>query len=608
MAIWKKKYEWFCSLFAMVLCQSMCLWAEQKYELRLSSTEAQVLRNFVHTMFWSSEMGYVLYGDKPMCFVGYDSGREDPTGTLDHYCSVAFGEGVRVWKQLQLPNITPKFLLLMHEYTEAESPYSKIVMINRSSFKKVFDENASLFKHVLGPHVTADKLLLAIQNSADDFTFILKRDKVLIGLLLGFGLENALHVSRTEVIREKGYSQALRETSPFAYFFADKQHHTSFLVNPLPPFLCESELPSIGYSSLKEELVSLENETEVGSPRLEEYAPNLVFGRVSAPSSATLHLVKSYEDTQLEIINILEQEFWFEKVLSDLLQKEITIQINDSKNDVSHKIVSDHAKDRECSVAAQAIYSKYKQLADNTSKGFEQFLEGMTAAEERDAIYVAPFVRNRNLLPNSPSTFIEGFIQWSHYKLNRYFTLKSVVDNLKALYEGSIPLLGIQEMPFAVLKELHAQNFAALQKNELLIAQRAFNTFNLEMADQNGQGIQPIVKDRLYYRQIKPGNGSQISFDSLLNVAYILKSVYGNVIEDHREGVLLDLQRTFRCFRESFSKMRVGESGILYIHPEWGWKNYYSPPFFSPFLIAEFVILPYEQDNQDTSKITYSKA
>jgi len=70
-----------------------------------------------------------------------------------------------------------------------------------------------------------------------------------------------------------------------------------------------------------------------------------------------------------------------------------------------------------------------------------------------------------------------------------------------------------------------------------------------------------------------------------------LKSGYGNAMEDYKEGKLVDLKRAIRGFRESMSSMRVGESGVLYIHPDWGLKNHNQFPYYSPFLVAEFEIL-----------------
>ena len=52
-----------------------------------------------------------------------------------------------------------------------------------------------------GPQISAKKLR-ALESTNEDFFSFMRNDKVLIGILLGFGLENALYVSRAEQIQE----------------------------------------------------------------------------------------------------------------------------------------------------------------------------------------------------------------------------------------------------------------------------------------------------------------------------------------------------------------------------------------------------------------------
>jgi len=77
----------------------------------------------------------------------------------------------------------------------------------------VYDKPDSLAKvWVLGPNVTAEGLLEQLTNPRETFYSVLKDDKVLIGILLGFGPQNAIHVSRLENLEEMLYSA---ETPPF---------------------------------------------------------------------------------------------------------------------------------------------------------------------------------------------------------------------------------------------------------------------------------------------------------------------------------------------------------------------------------------------------------
>lgn len=557
--------------------------ANQKYELKLSQDEEKDLRNFVENMMWNSEWGYVLYGDKPISFGFCISGCEDSTGALYHHCSTSINQGLNIWKKLDLPNLNSKYLFVLNEYDAGQCTHSTLVLINKEKFTEVFNNHSVLFRYVLGPDITAEKLINAIKNSYDNFSFILKNDDVLIGLLLGFGLENSLYVSRKEKNRGQLESNITFSSHfPFEFLLAKRFHYT--MESPPPPFRPLSMLPSIGYSSLEEELEDLENQTEIASTALEEYSPNLIFGKVSDPAKSDKKLIKDYEDTQLKIIKIMEEDKWLEKVLSDLCYCDITLRLYENDS-----LKKDHWSDsKEISqTVAQAIYLNVERLfGKNAEEDFSQFIEGMHAAESKEAVYVAPFVRNQDLLSQDNMPFREGFIQWSHYKLNNgLFSLQAVVDLLTSMKKNKTNVLHT-DIQFDLLKKLQARNFHHLNEHENLIAQKSFTGF-----EQGKMNVKALVKGRLYYESKRPGTGPKVDGEHLVKVAYTLKSIYGNVVEDHSEGKFIDLKRSIRGFREGLSTMNVGEKGVLYIHPDWGWKNHLVPPYFSPYLIAEFEII-----------------
>lgn len=74
--------------------------------------------------------------------------------------------------------------------------------------------------------------------------------------------------------------------------------------------------PSLGYNSLRRELDDINKKIDIASDSLEYYSPKLVFGKVNNSSSSSIQLIRSYQDTQLKIIDILDQSQWLEIILS----------------------------------------------------------------------------------------------------------------------------------------------------------------------------------------------------------------------------------------------------------------------------------------------------
>ncbi|MDB6081226.1 MAG: hypothetical protein JWO53_498 [Chlamydiia bacterium] len=76
-----------------------------------------------------------------------------------------------------------------------------IIFIHKQKFKEVFSENRDLFYEVLGPQITAESLLQEIEESSDYFWKILDYDQTLLGILLGYGRENALLFRRRNEVK-----------------------------------------------------------------------------------------------------------------------------------------------------------------------------------------------------------------------------------------------------------------------------------------------------------------------------------------------------------------------------------------------------------------------
>jgi len=215
-----------------------------------SEEELAELERFSSSLLAGTVSGYVLYGDKPIGWLNLQALTSDYPFTMDYQISLSVLKGLKLWKKFQLPLSSKNYILHIHEEDQAELGFSYLLCINRKAFHAVFLKNELLFKYILGPEINAEALLSKITDPKEDFFKIIKNDVVLIGILLGFGAENALYTSRLELI------QSLRNE--------DNQ-------------LSQAE-PSFGYHSLEEEYEDVMQKLRLCSEVLDEQLPVICFG------------------------------------------------------------------------------------------------------------------------------------------------------------------------------------------------------------------------------------------------------------------------------------------------------------------------------------------
>jgi len=255
----------------------------------LSQPDREILEDFFKAMLANSEGGYVLYGNKPICFEAILLGDYDPLGNRHHRMYNLLNCGISTWEKVGLPKASQKFFLHVYQKENLSDGWTHILLINRSAYYRVVNQNIVLFKYVLGPQLTPEALLEQLTNPSTDFFTVLKNDKVLVGILLGFGTNNALFVNRKELLLE-----------------SQEEH------------LQKDPTVSFGYSSLEQESDDLEQKIVSSSYRLEKYLPQLYFGNVRSDDkdlNNSAELINDYENTQKRIQKILNSDFLLENVL-----------------------------------------------------------------------------------------------------------------------------------------------------------------------------------------------------------------------------------------------------------------------------------------------------
>lgn len=286
-------------LFFFLIFLSVLGFGQETFSLSLE--ERVVLQEFFRTLTEESEAGYVFFKKKPVCIHGYSCKDSFAVGFPLHRQAVALREGARIWKKIS--NEPSDILIHIYDTEDPLVPgYRHIAVIHVPLFHQTVNRNLPLFQYVLGPSVTSDKLLEALISPGQAFHSVLKGDKVLIGETLGFGVQNALYISRLEEIQE-----ALEKDTPP---FKQAEKLVKEFAHEFLPFE-----PSFGFKSFKQEVSTLEDQVEVASEKLLQKSPEFIFGCLKK-SKASKAFILELERTQDKIQKFLSSP----KFLAEMIE------------------------------------------------------------------------------------------------------------------------------------------------------------------------------------------------------------------------------------------------------------------------------------------------
>lgn len=278
---------------------------------RLNPDESAILEKFFQVLLEECEAGYVLLGEKPLCIYGYRKEAVNDIFFPDHKQSLALYEGGKIWKEHFLPNQNEKILI---HFTEEEDPsipgIQHILVINVPLFHKVVNEHLPLYQHVLGPLFNSEKLLSALVKENEPVHACLKNDSVLVGILLGYGIQNALFGSREEKI------QCLSDFPPFC---SPKEWKKTHLHEFLPL------QPSLGYQSLQKEIKDIEQKMEVSSTKLIQENPTFIFGQLRGLKQ-NHQLIENLEKIQVRIQKFIGSSKLAQRTMALMGKEELELQ------------------------------------------------------------------------------------------------------------------------------------------------------------------------------------------------------------------------------------------------------------------------------------------
>lgn len=312
-------------LFVLIIAFDCCA-------LEITSREGLVLEKIFQTLIASSEGGYVIFGKKPMCIHGFKTQDFFSGENENHHASVCLKEGAEVLKKL-LP-LQAKNNIVINVYNQPDTLVKNMIhvlIVNKNLFLKVVEDNLSLFQYVLGPDVTPEKLLEKLLDPNESFNFVLKNDKALIGILLGYGVKNSLYVSRIENLEESLYALEKPPFQPNISKISEVPWTLRYILLTRNNFKDVPVLtPSFGFSSINQELTSLSQKIDVSSTKLSRDHPTFIFGRLKEDKE-TDEMIKELEKTQDRIKQLISSQTFLSEVLALVYPKEL-IQIISTAN------------------------------------------------------------------------------------------------------------------------------------------------------------------------------------------------------------------------------------------------------------------------------------
>lgn len=550
----------------------------QDFFLSLSKEERSNLDAFIRIILEHSGVGYVLLEEKPMTFLPFAQSYQ----RLSHIpprIAIRMHKGLPLFQKVmsQLP---------IKKYSMSVIPVDSenvfIQFIHKKRLKRVIEENEIVFQYVLGCFADTSYLMNEFLKGKRHLYSILSEDVTLVGIVLGFGAKNAMMCSRYEKLLN--YSLCCLDQPIRGLPVNVNCNASSVEKNQL--------LPSIGFSSIEEELLA--NETQgrsCSSYNLFHYLPKLVFGHYG--DQAFEGQIKRYEEAQLKLITLLDSESLTEDFLNLLLSDEseetsqnstlifdeippVTILGSQNQRREVDKVVS---------LALLEIYDFYFS-GELKEKYFQEYIKGMLEVEQLEELknkylYIDSmpklyaercakdvWEKNNKTGPFSFENFDQmhrqfarklGQLNWQFF---REVCSEQLVHQLKENGDETVLFSSAEkEALFDICEQIY-------QKKESREKNFALDFFKKIYPADNS--VKEIVKERLYYKCIEKGKGLPIDKKDLVTLVYVMKNHAGFILNSSLEAlVCLDMQRAVKPLRKGLLGLSRGEKGILYVHPDW---------------------------------------
>lgn len=411
---------------------------------KLTPQQYQKLELCLKFLLDETEMGYVLFGNKPVYFGGYDD-------ILDHYHNICSRNTKDFFFTRFFAELFEKLDLLMdiendyiiqvqhkNSVQKAKDDFNYVIIVNKKAFLETVSRNLLLFQYILGPKVTAEGLLKKIVDSNETIFSALNNDVTLVGIVLGYGGYN----SCTEAYdcRIQKYLEPNHENIPLISRKEICEKRWDSRKNHLHAYNKKSRksdvFPSFGYNSLKEELSDLRKKSVLSFTLSEENHPKLLhFGCVKNDETNTI--LETYKNDQKRIQEILRSD----KIVEYFFARFAKIdKIDVSKPNNQRKIADSNDYSDLLSQMFITAFQKYLNGNENFIRGF---IEGLKSSDEKEFPSVF-LLQEREIKDKIKAKENLKYADEYFEKIKNQKTLVSLVPNklyFSIISEGSGPSL-----------------------------------------------------------------------------------------------------------------------------------------------------------------------
>lgn len=223
---------------------------------QMSHDELHCLGSFLRVLLFSDDFSYLLFGSKPVAATGFE--KSPPFRFSRSYLSRSdfeINKGLELFKKNQDFFSSKEIFVRISEDEEDHF----VLMINKENLLRTLREHIKDFQQVLGPETTVERLFNQIIEN-EHLADVIKQHHALLGILLGYGRENAwlFHEKHAITLKMREFEPPLKkdddalrklfdEIDQMTTFFSEESHEWKYvLTSPrihLPHFMADPTGP-----------------------------------------------------------------------------------------------------------------------------------------------------------------------------------------------------------------------------------------------------------------------------------------------------------------------------------------------------------------------------
>ena len=141
-----------------------------------------------------TEFGYTLFGTKPITLISLEPSEKISFDRIRSLCDKAIPIVEKTISKLKIK----KYQISVCKNNELAWAF----FINKEAFSKTFNENKNIFEELGCIATNPDDLLATLSKSGNFEKTICNNHEALLGICLGYGIQNSLNAERRSEIRE----------------------------------------------------------------------------------------------------------------------------------------------------------------------------------------------------------------------------------------------------------------------------------------------------------------------------------------------------------------------------------------------------------------------